>query len=125
MADVSDNGSFNLGLANITSQNYGPTATANQANTNANTAQVQQQAQAAAMQNKIMQARMPLILAGIHDESVGSGDSSGVGRNSAQKNSTGPQTPGQDIADQDKSDVAPDQNFYQPALIDASIHAKY
>jgi hypothetical protein len=51
MADVSDNGSFNLGLARIASDNSGPTAMANQANTNANTQLTQQQTQGAAIQN--------------------------------------------------------------------------
>jgi hypothetical protein len=79
MADISDNGSFNLGLANIASQNYGNTAVTNNANTAANTQVQQQQGQQMAMQNKLMAARMPLILSQLHDESVGAGDSSGVG----------------------------------------------
>jgi hypothetical protein len=51
MADVSDNSAFNLGLARIASDNSGPTAMANQANTNASTALTQQQTQGAAIQN--------------------------------------------------------------------------
>ena len=78
MADISDSGSFNLGLANIASQNYGPTATSNQALQGAQTQGAQQQAQAQAMQNKLMSARMPLILSKLHDMSVGMGDQSGV-----------------------------------------------
>jgi hypothetical protein len=134
MSDIPDSGSFNLGLANINSQNYGPTATANQANTNANTANQQQAAIAQSMQNKILAARMPLILSGLHDETVGSADTSGVGGDAdASGNPTGggngksrdPRTPGEDIASQDKSATPPDQNFYQPDKIDAALRAKY
>jgi hypothetical protein len=86
MADISDSGSFNLGLANIASQNYGPAATSTQALQGANTQNIQQTTQAQTMQNKIMAARMPLILSQLHDESVGAGDQSGVG---GQENSAG------------------------------------
>jgi hypothetical protein len=135
VSDIADNGAFNSALGNFSSANFGPTATANQANTNANTQlqqantqNVQQQAQQAAMSNQLMKARMPLILAGIHDESVASGDSSGVGGGAGEVKAgagSGPRTPGEDIADQDKSAVPPSQNFYQPALIDAALRAKY
>jgi len=126
MSDIPDSGSFNLGLANIASQNYGPTATANQANTAASTAQTQQQTQAAAMQNKLMAARMPLILSQLHDESVGSGDQSGVGGNAPGGGAgSAPRTPGEDIASEDKSAVASDQNFYQPDENDAALRSQY
>ena len=131
MSDIADSGSFNLGLANIASQNYGTTANTNNANTAANTQVQQQQAQAGAMQNKILAARMPLILAGIHDDSIGSSDSSGVDPNAPgspsgkSKPGSGPQTPGESIANEDKSAVAPDQNFYQPGMIDAALRSKY
>jgi hypothetical protein len=124
MADISDSGSFNLGLANIASQNYGPTATSNQALQGAQTQGAQQQAQAQAMQNKLMAARMPLILSQLHDESVGAGDESGVGGAPPKTGGT-PRTPGEDIASQDRSAVAPDQNFYQPDKIDAALRSKY
>src|SRR5208283_2575478 len=82
MSDIPDSGSFNLGMANIDSQNFGPSAVTNQNLTAAQTQQAQQQAQSQAMQNKILAARMPLILAGIHDESAGgASDQSGVGGN--------------------------------------------
>jgi hypothetical protein len=55
---ISDNGAFNSNLANIASQNFGPTAITNQNLTAAQTQLVQQQAQAQAMQNQIMQARL-------------------------------------------------------------------
>jgi hypothetical protein len=127
MADISDSGSFNLGLANIASQNYGPTATANQANTAANTAQTQQQAQASAMQNRLMAARMPLILSQLHDESIGAGGQSGVegATSGGDTASRTPRTPGEDIASQDMSAVPPNQNFYQPDKIDAAMRSKY
>jgi hypothetical protein len=79
MADISDNGSFLGNLASQNSQNFGPTAITNQANTAANTQVQQQAAQSAQMQNQILKARMPMILAGLHDQSVGAGDQSGVG----------------------------------------------
>jgi hypothetical protein len=146
MSDIPDNGAFSLGLANITSQNYGPTAVANQglagAQTQlagANTQNVQQQAQTAAMQNKLMAARMPLILSQLHDESIGAGDSSGVGGEADSKGSPvggasagsggnvggSQRTPGEDVASEDESAVGPGQNFYQPDKIDAALRAKY
>jgi hypothetical protein len=127
MADISDNGSFNASLANINSANYGPTAVAQQGVANANTQNVQQAAQAQSMQNQILRARMPLILAGIHDESVGAGDKSGTEDDSAggpNGGGAGPDAP-KGVAAQDKSAVAPDQNFYQPDKIDAALRSKY
>lgn len=127
MSDISDNGSFNLGLANIASQNYGPTATANQGLTGAQTQGAQQQAQTAAMQNKLMAARMPLILSQLHDESIGEGDQSGVvgGSGAGDAEVRESRTPGEGVASQEKSAVAPDQNFYQPDKIDAALRSKY
>lgn len=127
MSDISDSGSFNLGLANIASQNYGPSATSTQALQGAQTQGVQQNAQAQAMQNKLMSARMPLILSQLHDESVGAGDQSGVSGGAPQSGEarTAPRTPGEDIASQDKSAVAPEQNFYQPDKIDSAMRSKY
>ena len=130
MADISDNGSFNAALGNTVSQNFGPTAVANQANENASTAQTQQQTQAAAMQNKLMAARMPLILSQLHDATVGAGDSSGVGGGAASVKTDDSDTSGKDagagtVADQDKSAVTPEQNFYQPDKIDAALRQKY
>ena len=124
MSDIPDIGSSIVGLANIQNSNFGPTAVATNANTNANTQVAQQQAQSAAMSNQLMQARMPLILSRLHDMTTGAGDPSGVDSNASQRSSTGPQTPGQEVADQDKSAVAPDQNFYQPDKIDAALRVK-
>lgn len=136
MADVSDNGGFNASLANITSANYGPTAVANQGltgaetqNTQASAQNTQQTAQAQAMQNQILRARMPLIMAALHNESVGAGDQSGVGGGDSNDSGAGAsevkRTPGESVASQDKSAVAPDQNFYQPDKIDAALRDKY
>jgi hypothetical protein len=125
MSDIADNGSFNLGLANINSANYGPTATANQANTNANTQVQQQAAQSAAMDNQIMKARMPLILSRLHGMTTGADDQSGVGgEDSGGANGGGGNAP-QGVASQDKSAVAPDQNFYQPDKIAAAYRAHF
>ena len=66
MSDVPDSSSFNLGLANIASQNYGPAAGATQAVQRAQAQNLQQQSQAQAMENKITAARMPWILSGLH-----------------------------------------------------------
>jgi hypothetical protein len=121
VSDIPDNGSFSLGLANIASNNFGPTAVANQNMTGA-------QAQAQQMQNKIMQARLPLILSQLNDESAGSADRSGtglVGSASGNSAAAGPATPGSQIASEDKSAVPPAQNFYQPEMIDAALRAKY
>ena len=79
MSDISDSGSFNSSLANIAASNYGPSAAATQNLQGAQTQNLQQQAQAAAMQNRITAERMPAIIAGLHDESLGAGDQSGVG----------------------------------------------
>lgn len=129
MSDISDNGSFNLGLANIASQNYGPAATSTQGVQAAQTQGLQASAQTQQMQNKLMAARMPLILSQLHDESVGAGDQSGVGGGQKAGGEGGvgaePRTPGEDIANQDKSAVPPSQNFYQPAMIDAALRSKY
>jgi hypothetical protein len=135
MSDIPDNGSFNSNFANIAASNYGPNATANQGLVGAQTQNVQQQAQAAAMQNKLMAARMPLILSQLNSEATGAADKSGVG-GEADRNgdpvsggkgdaSIGPRTPGEDIASQESSAVAPGQNFYQPERIDAALRSKY
>jgi len=125
MADISDNGSFNLGLANISSQNYGPTATANQANTNASTQMVQQQTQAAAMQNQLMRARMPLILAGIHDESVGAGDQTGVGGAQAPAGGGAPPSVSDRLQKAQDNSGAADPSILNPDAIDNAYRSKY
>jgi hypothetical protein len=125
MADVSNDSGFSLGLANIASSNSGPTAMANQANMNANTAQTQQATRNAAMENQIMQARMPLILARLHGQTTGAGDQSGVGSedNAAPGGGAVGSSAPKGVAAQDKSAVSPDQNFYQPDKIDAAYRS--
>jgi hypothetical protein len=139
MADISDNGSFNASLANIQSQNYGPTATTNQANTAANTAQqqattaqTQQATQAQAMQNQILKARLPFIMAGLHGQAAGADDQSGVsGRSGSGGSGSGdaaiksPTPPADDVASQDSSATPPDQNFYQPDKIDTALRGQF
>jgi hypothetical protein len=131
MADISDNGGFNLGLANIAAQNSGPTAITNQANTAANTANTQQQAQAQAMQNQILKARLPFIMAGLHGQAAGAdadaSDRSGVGGGSGSGDaSIKSATPPRDnVASQDSSATTPDQNFYQPDKIDTALRSQY
>jgi len=142
MSDLADQGSFALGLANIASQNSGPTAVANQGVANANAQNLQQSAIAQAQQNKILAARIPLILSRLNDATTGMTDSSGVGGSADSNgnpvagssgaggggsagNTGNPRTPGEDIASEDKSAVGPGQNFYQPDKIDAALRAKY
>jgi hypothetical protein len=129
MSDIPDNGGFLGSLLSNNSQNFGPTAVANQQLTGAQTQQVQQQTQAAAMQNKLMAARMPLILSQLHDESVGAGDQSGVDNSQSGAAPSGSasvsRTPGEEIASQEASAVPPNQNFYQPDKIDAALRSKY
>lgn len=126
MADISDSGSFNLGLANIAASNYGPAATSTQALQGAQTQGAQQSAQAQGMENQILKARMPLILAALHDDTVGAGGRSGV----SDEGGTSPTTTttssrGDNVASEEKSAVAPDQNFYQPEKIDTALRSKY
>jgi len=66
MSDVSDSSSFNLGLANIASSNYGPTAAASQANTNAQTALTQEQTQGAAIGNQNARLQFQLFRNGMN-----------------------------------------------------------
>lgn len=129
MSDISADPAADI-AGNI-SQNFGPTAVANQQLTGAQTQQVQQQTQAAAMQNKLMAARMPLILAGIHDESVGAGDGSGVGGPSgnAQAGGPAPSGPAASVSDklkeaQDRSGTA-DPSILDPGAIDKALRDQY
>ena len=126
MSDIPDTGSFNLGLANIASQNYGPSATSTQAMQGAQTQNVQQQTRNAAMENQIMQARMPLILSRLHGQTTGAGDQSGVSDDDSTDSNGGaaPSAP-KGVAAQDKSAVASDQNFYQPDKIDAAYRSHF
>jgi hypothetical protein len=126
MSDIPDNGAFSLGLANITSQNYGPTAVASQAQTGANTQNLQQSAQAQAMQNKLMQARMPLILSRLHDMSVGMGDQSGVGgEDNAPAGGGQPASVSDKLQRAQDNSGAVDPSILNPGAIDAALRDKY
>jgi hypothetical protein len=122
MSDISDNGSFNLGLANIASSESGPTAITNQNLGAANTQNVQQQAQAQQMQNQIMRARMPLILSGIHDETVGEGDQSGVG---AGGGSGVPASRSAQLQEAEERSGTADDSILKPGAIDKALRDKY
>lgn len=122
MADISDNGSFNLGLANIAAQQSGPSAITSQANTAANTQLTQQQTQAARMENQVTQARQPLILARLHAMAAGAGDQSGVG---GSDDSSGPAEPSERHQRAiDNSGVA-DESILKPGAIETAMRSKY
>jgi len=126
MSDIPDSGSFNLGLANIASQNYGPTATANQANTNANTQLQQQQAQAAAMQNQLTKARMPFILAGLHRMATGEDDLSGVGgSDSAPANGGGEGGEPKELTDARNNSGTAESSILDPGAIEQNYRQHY
>ena len=126
MSDLADNGAFNLGLANISSANSGPTAVANQQLTGAQTQQVQQNTQAQKMQNQLMAARMPLILARLHDMTSGQDDQSGVGgSDSAPANGGGTGgEPQQLTAARDNSGAA-ESSILDPGAIDKALRSRY
>src|SRR5271170_1950011 len=126
MADIADNGAFNLGLANIASQESGPTAVANQQNTAANTQVQQQQAQAAAMQNQLTRARMPYILAQLHKMTTGQSDMSGVGGTDTPPANGGGEggEPQALTAARDNSGTA-DPSILDPGAIDKAFRNQY
>jgi hypothetical protein len=128
MSDIPDNGSFNLGLANIASQNFGPSAVANQQLTGAQTQGAQQTAQAAAMQNQLMRARMPLILSRLHDMTQGAGDQSGVGGSDSAAGGGGgggPASPSERLQQAEDNSGAADSSILDPDKIAAGLRAKY
>jgi hypothetical protein len=133
MADISDSGSFNLGLANIAASNYGPNATTAQGLqgaqtqlTAANTQNTQQEAIARSQQNQLLAARMPLILSGIHDESVGAGDQSGVGGDeSAGAGAGAPASMSEHLQKARENSGAADDSILKPELIDQAYRSKY
>jgi hypothetical protein len=118
MADISDNGSFNAALVNNSSQNFGPTAVANQNNTNASTALLQQQAQGAAIQNAqqalVLQGRriglsMLYNLPGANADQSGTSSSGATPSRGAASASSGG-TPASSGATQSGDQSAPDQS---------------
>jgi hypothetical protein len=113
MADIADNGAFNAQLANISSQNYGPTATANQGLVGAQTQLASQQAQQAAMQTQIQRATMPLIQQALSEASADQSSANAGNPNAGMGTKQGP-GPGGDFsqtADSSGSDAFsyPDQ----------------
>jgi hypothetical protein len=133
MADISDNGSFNAALLNNNSQNFGPTAVTNQQNTAANTQLTQQQTQAAAqqtqaaaMQNQLTKARMPLILARLHDMTTGQGDQSGVGwSDTPPANGGGQGGEPKALTDARNNSGAADPSILDPGAIDKVYRDNY
>lgn len=133
MSDIADNGSFALGILNNNSQNFGPTAVANQGltaantqSTQANTQLTQQQAAAAAMQNQLTQARLPLILARLHDMTTGQDDQSGVGgSDSSPANGGGEGGEPQALTDARNNSGTADPSILDPGAIDKAFRDKY
>jgi hypothetical protein len=132
MSDIPDNGSFNLGLANIASQNFGPTAVTNQQNvaantqsTNANTQLTQQQAAAAAMQNQLTKARMPYILAQLHNMTSGQGDQSGVGGTDTPPANGGEGGEPEALTAARDNSGAADESILDPGAIDKAYRNHY
>jgi hypothetical protein len=128
MSDIADNGAFNSNLANIASQNFGPSAVANQQLTGAQTQGAQQTAQAAAMQNQLMRARMPLILSRLHDMTQGAGDQSGVGGSDSAGGGGGgggPASPSERLQQAEDNSGAADSSILDPDKIAATLRAKY
>src|ERR1700676_2769960 len=103
MSDIPDNGSFNLGLANIASQNYGPAATTTQGLQGAQTQNMQAETQGKLIQNKSAQLQFQLFQSAMNHLTDFSGqdgpthdadDSSGVSADSASPSSTIPNASG-------------------------------
>jgi hypothetical protein len=130
MADVSDQSSFALGLANIANQNSGPNAIVNQANTAANTALTQQQTQGAAIQNANARLQFQLFQRAMNHLSDFSGqdgpthdadDASGVVPTSALPSANAPQAI--------KSRITPEMDVGASAsdrgLIESSLESNY
>ena len=130
MADISDNGSFNLGLANIASSNYGPTAITNQANTAAETAKTQAVTQGQQIQNQSARLQYQLFARGMQHLTDFSGqdgpthdadDASGVTPTSALPSAgTPPAVQSRVTPEMDIGKSASDQ-----ALIESSLEGTY
>jgi hypothetical protein len=114
-------------------------ANASAANTQAQTGLVNQQTQAAAMQNQLMKARMPAVLKALADYNPQQSDDSGApptGGNGAGLQAT-PGTSGRAVPtdpsnpnaptvvpNQPADDATPD-NWYDPARVDQGLRARY
>ena len=119
-------------IAGNISQNFGPTAVANQqltgAQTNlagAQTQNVQQTAQAQAMQNKLMAARMPMILARLHDMSSGMSDQSGVGGSGSAPSGAGPASEPEELSQARDRSGSADSSILDPGAIDKAFRSQY
>jgi hypothetical protein len=124
MADISADSAADI-AGNI-SQNFGPTAVANQQLAGAQTQQVQQQTQSAAMQNKIMAARMPLILARLHDMTGAQSDQSGVGGNDTPPaNGGGAGGEPQQLTDARNNSGTAEDSILAPGAIDKAFRDQY
>jgi hypothetical protein len=119
VSDIPDSGSFNLGLANIASQNYGPAAVTTQANQNANTQLTAQQAQAVALENQVTRARQPLILAKLHAMQNSQDDQSGV------ESSGGPADVPEPLQQAIDRSGAAEDSILNPGAIDEMYRRKY
>jgi hypothetical protein len=127
MSDIPDSGSFNLGLASIASQNYGPNAVANQAQTAASTALTQQQTQGAAIQNANARLQYQLFrqgMAHLTDFSGQSGPTLGAGVNdSSGVTAASASPPGVPVAVTPEDDIG--QSAAKQAYIEASLEHQY
>jgi hypothetical protein len=121
---ISDNSAFSSSMANIAAAQYGPTATTNQANVQANTALTGQQTQQAAIQTQLQKASMPLIMQAVNEATADS-SSANAGNPAAGQGKQAPGTANSANADQsgDNSswyngsnleDAVRNQNFVQP-----------
>src|SRR5271166_6146688 len=132
MADISDNGSFNLGLANIASQNSGATAVTNQASTAAGTELTKQQTAGAQIANQSARLQYQLFASAMNHLTDFSGqdgpthnadDSSGVTPTSALPSPSSPQ------AKQAMSRVTPEDDIgasaSDRALIESSLEQSF
>lgn len=137
MSDIPDNGAFNSNLASITSNNYGPTATANQANVNASTALTQQQTQGAAIANannalQLQATRLGLSMlykvpgVGVGDEQRQSDQSGSASRGAASPAAAADQSGAQGATSAtDPTDDEIGSSVSHPELLDAHLRNQY
>jgi hypothetical protein len=148
VADISDNGAFNANLANIQSAQWGPDATTQRANTQANTALVGQQTAGAQIQNANNRLQFALFqrgLAHVTDFSgqggptvdmtqTGSSDRSGTlgaipNVNAAPTGQVGGATGQSNSLSDNSGAVTPDDDIGQSAakqgLVEAQLDAQY
>jgi len=88
--------------------------------TGQNAALVNQQAQAAQMQNQLTRARMPLIMQALSDYSDKSSNEGGV-----NGTPTASATQKSEAAQADESGIPPEKSWYQPAQIDSALRNRF